>query len=115
MGSDRLACNFTPTTYVSSLPGGEDRLLHPWGGGCPQGVHPDQSSRRSEQDGTWKDAAASRGEQETRSWTLPRPQLSLREEEQASAEPAHLPGRAEDEGRGGPAEAGGDRARQLRM
>merc|ERR1712130_984999 len=90
--SDRLACNFTPTTYVSSLPGGEDRLLHPWGGGCPQGVHPDQPSRRSEQDGTWKDAVASRGEQETRSWTLPRPQLSLCEEEQASAEPAHPPG-----------------------
>ena len=41
----RLACNWSPTTYVSSLPGGEDRLLHPRGGGGPQGVHADQPSR----------------------------------------------------------------------
>merc|ERR1712158_48215 len=79
--SDRLACNSTPTTYVSSLPGGEDRLLHPWGGGCPHCVHPDQPSRRKDQDGGWKDAAASRGQQETRSWSLPRPQLCLRQED----------------------------------
>merc|ERR1712183_262197 len=35
------------------------------------------------------------GGSRTRSWSLPRPQLSLREEEQAGAEPAHLPGRAD--------------------
>merc|ERR1712110_1365319 len=67
----------------------------PGGGGCPHCVHPDQPSRRKDQDGGWKDAAASRGQQETRSWPLPRPQLCLRQEEQAGAEPPHLPGRAD--------------------
>merc|ERR1712203_454414 len=63
---------------------------------------------------------------ETRSWPLPRPQLCLRQEEQAGAEPPHLPGRADAQAnisraREVPhpepplAEAGGDRARQLRV